>query len=51
MLANKLYVFASRTICRIEDIAPNTPNAEKIEASIVFPQKSRLYLEGLNTTL
>lgn len=44
-------MLASRIIWRIEDIAPNTPNAEKIKAIIVFPQKRKLYLDGLNTTL
>lgn len=42
---------ASRTICLTAAIAAITPNAEKTTIMVMFSQKTRLLLDGLNVKL
>lgn len=51
MLANKLYVFASRTICLTEATPPIATKIEETVAMDVLIQKIRLCLDGLKVTL
>lgn len=51
MLANKLYVLASRTICLTDATAPTAANIVETTAINVFPQKIKPFLDGLKVTL